>query len=301
MTMPYLRTSISKPLSFKLAGHFIADQPSWSHIKRRQDSFEIIINLKGALFIQQDEVRYQIPPGHVFLLLADHIHQGYALSQEYVSFYWMHFYCPDLCEIIDEQQALTEMFEARNNPYSFHYGMDERIMIPTLFKPLNLDRLNVLFNQLLHLANSNYYTRHGADYLLTLLTIELTQQTISGLQASREPNAAGRKFVMILEWLRNHIDQDVSIAAVAAEFGYNKEYLSRFFKQKTGLCMQHYIHNLKISKAKELLFSGQSIKEIAYSLGFKDEKYFMKLFKKYENVTPTEFRKAYYRTYVNNI
>lgn len=65
------------------------------------------------------------------------------------------------------------------------------------------------------------------------------------------------------------------------------------------MCMQEYIHKLKISKAKELLYSGQSIKEIAYSLGFQDEKYFMRLFKKYENVTPTEFRKAYYRTYIN--
>lgn len=297
--MPFLRTTITKPLSFKLAGHFIADQPSWTHIKRRQDSFEIIINLKGTLYIQQDEERYQVLPGHTLLLLADHLHQGYALSHEYVSFYWFHFYCPDFYEILDETQALTEMYAAKNNPYSFHYDLDERIMIPTLFKPYNIERLNVLFNQLLHLANSNYYTRHGTDYLLTLLMIELTQQTISGLQSSPEPSVAGRKFVMILEWLRNHIDKDVSISDVAAEFSLNKEYLSRFFKQNTGMCMQEYIHKLKISKAKELLYSGQSIKEIAYSLGFKDEKYFMRLFKKYENVTPTEFRKAYYRTYIN--
>lgn len=209
LMMPFLRTTITKPLSFKLAGHFIADQPSWTHIKRRQDSFELIINLKGTLYIQQDEERYQVLPGHTLLLLADHLHQGYALSHEYVSFYWFHFYCPDFFEILDETQALTEMYAAKNNPYSFHYDLDERIMIPTLFKPHNIDRLNVLFHQLLHLANSNYYTRHGTDYLLTLLMIELTQQTISGLQSSPEPNVAGRKFMMILEWLRNHIDKDV--------------------------------------------------------------------------------------------
>ncbi|MGI8384332.1 helix-turn-helix domain-containing protein [Robertmurraya sp. P23] len=62
-----------------------------------------------------------------------------------------------------------------------------------------------------------------------------------------------------------------------------------------------YLHYLKIRKAKELLSStSYIIKEISYQVGIYDEKYFMRLFKKHENMTPSEFRKAYSRINLNN-
>ena len=62
-----------------------------------------------------------------------------------------------------------------------------------------------------------------------------------------------------------------------------------------------YINGMKVAKAKELLsHSDQTVKEIAFSLGFDDEKYFMKLFKNYERITPTQYRNIYYKTYINN-
>lgn len=57
---------------------------------------------------------------------------------------------------------------------------------------------------------------------------------------------------------------------------------------------------MKIVKAKEMLsLSEKNVKEISYLLGFKDEKYFMKLFKRYENLTPSEYRQAYHKTHLN--
>ncbi|WP_408011803.1 helix-turn-helix domain-containing protein [Pseudalkalibacillus sp. A8] len=104
----------------------------------------------------------------------------------------------------------------------------------------------------------------------------------------------------IVEWLRIHTTDNISVTSVAEQFNYNKDYLSHIFKQKIGINIQEYIHILKVSKAKDLLSSTNlGIKEIAYTIGISDEKYFMKLFKKYEKLTPTEFRKAYYRTHLN--
>ncbi|WP_317050648.1 helix-turn-helix transcriptional regulator, partial [Clostridium neonatale] len=86
------------------------------------------------------------------------------------------------------------------------------------------------------------------------------------------------------------------------EFNFSKEYLARYFKKKMGMSMQEYINYLRISNAKRLLCSSNlNIKEIAKELGFIDEKYFLKLFKKYENLTPKQFRNAYNMTFLNNI
>ena len=65
--------------------------------------------------------------------------------------------------------------------------------------------------------------------------------------------------------------------------------------------LQEYIHDIKVSKAKAMLInSNDTVKEIAYNLGFNDEKYFMKLFKEHENLTPTQFRNAFCHTHLND-
>lgn len=60
------------------------------------------------------------------------------------------------------------------------------------------------------------------------------------------------------------------------------------------MSMQEYIQKVKIDRAKEELGrTDLSIKEIAHRLGFEDEKYFMKVFRKHQQMTPTEFRRAF--------
>ncbi|WP_371263554.1 helix-turn-helix domain-containing protein [Paenibacillus sp. 1_12] len=61
------------------------------------------------------------------------------------------------------------------------------------------------------------------------------------------------------------------------------------------------MHVQKILKAKELLSrTTMSVIEIAKAVGLHDEKYFMRLFKNNEKMTPTKFRNAYYLTHLNN-
>ncbi len=110
-----------------------------------------------------------------------------------------------------------------------------------------------------------------------------------------------KKLAAILEWIRVHALGDVSVSSIARQFNYNRDYLTRYFKKEVGMSIQEYIHHQKLSKAKYLLTStNANIKTVADAVGIHDEKYFMRLFKKYEKVTPTEFRKAYYRTHMNN-
>ena len=53
----------------------------------------------------------------------------------------------------------------------------------------------------------------------------------------------------------------------------------------------NFIHNLKISRAKDLLITtNMSIKQIGYYLSYDNIKYFMRLFKKKTGFTPSEFR-----------
>ncbi|MNN93050.1 HTH-type transcriptional activator Btr [compost metagenome] len=68
-------------------------------------------------------------------------------------------------------------------------------------------------------------------------------------------------------------------------------YLSRAFKEITGYTVIEFFNKLKMDKAKALLLEGDmKIKDVAQTLGYSDEFYFSRLFKKMEGLSPSEFQ-----------
>ncbi|CAK4842426.1 unnamed protein product [Aphanomyces euteiches] len=195
---------------------------------------------------------------------------------------------------MDEDAARAEIQLLKNvHPTN---KLTSYIYLPIFSTPANIDRIHIIFRQLIHVANANYYTKQAVNFTLTTLLIEISEQFISSSLKESENNASRAALMKILEYIRMNCTRNINVAEIAEKFFYNKDYLSRIFKKEMGTSIHDYIILQKMSKSKELLTqTGQSIKEIAYLLGFEDEKYFMKLFKKYEQVTPTDYRNAFYR------
>jgi AraC-like DNA-binding protein len=295
--MKFFHTGIERPIEFISCGLFVSEVP-WTHLKRNIDSLEMIIGVDKCLYIAQGGVEYEVMPGDVLLVLPGQVHQGYRVCDEGISFHWFHFVTAQPFEVSDES-ALSDQLAQLNNPDSFKNF--SKVCFPVYFKPTRIERVNILFQQLQHIVSSNYYTQQAANYISTSLLIELSEQFISDYCHSRKMSQGDRNISEIIEWIRIHIRQNISVSDVAEKFAYNKDYLSRFFKKKTGYNLLEYIHLLKISKSKDLLTrSTSSIKHISDLVGFQDEKYFMRLFKKYENMTPTEYRQAYHKIHMNN-
>jgi AraC-like DNA-binding protein len=295
--MKYFKTGIERPVEFISCGLFVSDAP-WIHSNRIVDSFEIIIGVNKCLYISQSGIEHEVKPGEVLLLLPGVIHEGYQTCEEGISFNWFHFVTADPVELFDDS-VLSDHLAQLNDPDSFK--IFSKLCFPLYFTPARIERVNILFQQLQHIVNSNYYTQQAANYISTSLLIELSEQMISDYYSLGKKSQRDRSISEIIEWIRINIREDISVMDVAARFAYNKDYMSRFFKKKTGYNLQEYIHLLKISKAKDLLTrSARSIKYISELVGFNDEKYFMRLFKKYENMTPTEYRQAYFRVHMNN-
>ncbi len=297
--MYYLKADIKKPLQFLFSGIFTADS-TWTHMERVMDSFEIIIVIRGNVYIQQDEDKFVLGEGDALLLLPGHPHKGYANSAKGTSFFWLHFQCNNNFTILSEKDAQEEIKPANNNPYL--KGFEDKILLPAFFHPSNMERLSILFHQLLHVSQSDYYTLQGMNYILTSLVIEMTEQTLSQNIGTKKQLINNENLSRIVEWINSHYTSNISLKSVAYEFNYTKEYLARYFKKHMGMSMQEYINKMKIAKARELLIQAEkNIKEISSELGFSDDKYFLRLFKQYEKITPREYRRAYHRLHMNNI
>lgn len=93
-------------------------------------------------------------------------------------------------------------------------------------------------------------------------------------------------------YIEENYNQDVNLDSLSRLVFLNPIYLSSMFKQETGISITDYIIEVRLKKAKELLAdTPMFIGEIASAVGYKDTRYFSKLFLKHVGIKPTEYRK----------
>ncbi|AGF58047.1 two-component system response regulator YesN [Clostridium saccharoperbutylacetonicum] len=95
------------------------------------------------------------------------------------------------------------------------------------------------------------------------------------------------------EYVLTHIDEDITLTAIANNFNISKNYLCSIFKQQTGENFLEYTTKAKMERAKILLKKyNYKVYEVSDMLGYKETAYFGKLFKKYTGYTPAEYKKC---------
>lgn len=100
-----------------------------------------------------------------------------------------------------------------------------------------------------------------------------------------------RRIEDIVSYVEKYYMEELSLEKLSNVFFLSREHISRKFKQKTGMLLSKYITKLRTDQAKRWLRETEkSIYSISLMLGYQDEKYFSKLFKKVVGMTPFEYR-----------
>lgn len=96
------------------------------------------------------------------------------------------------------------------------------------------------------------------------------------------------------EYVEEHYYENIMLADVAQKVGISQGYLSTLFQKQLSKGFVDYLNEIRIEHACTYLRQN-SLKtyEIAYKVGFKDEKYFSKVFKKITGQSPSEYRKLH--------
>lgn len=92
------------------------------------------------------------------------------------------------------------------------------------------------------------------------------------------------------EFIHKNIYSNLSIPTIAAHINYSVPHLSKLFKKEVGLSINQYVMKQKIEESKRLLeFTQYDLNTISSLLHFNDVSYFIKIFKRYENMTPKDY------------
>src|SRR5690606_34335878 len=97
-----------------------------------------------------------------------------------------------------------------------------------------------------------------------------------------------------IEYMKENLDKAYTIQQLASRFTYSVSHYSDLFKRKTGHSPIQYFNQLKIQKSCQYLcFTDMNIKEICAVIGYEDQYYFSRMFKKLMGISPAKYRNHY--------
>ena len=122
------------------------------------------------------------------------------------------------------------------------------------------------------------------------MILEYTQK-VERIRLGKRP---GKLAIDVANYIQHHLSEPITAEDIAKELYLSRPYLSRKFIEETGESLTDFILKEKTEEAKRLLrYSDKSLTAISNYLGFSSQSHFSRVFKKYANCAPGEYRERY--------
>ena len=160
---------------------------------------------------------------------------------------------------------------------------------------MELQEVNRLYENLL-----SEYTRRdpGFEELIRAWSLELMVRILrkARVESTGEKGRALEVHMdslnAVFDYIQQHYTESVSLEALASVAYLSPKYFSCLFKRCTGQTVTEYIQKLRVSHACDLLAgTGQSVAQIAATIGYGDVKFFGRVFHRVMGVSPSEYRR----------
>lgn len=135
-----------------------------------------------------------------------------------------------------------------------------------------------------------------SDYLRCISELSAWLRKVAERYAALALDAADVKHNDMIKKAANYMKQNLNgkltLEDTARHVGFSPAYFSKVFKEEMGTTFNKYLGRLRVERSQKLLlFSELSVNEICDAVGFEDQSYFVKVFRRYTGMTPGKYRK----------
>lgn len=259
----------------KIFTHTLEEFPYHWH-----EDIEILFVLKGEVEIFIDKEVNILKEGDIFLVNKNEIH--YVKSVNY----------------LEKSQLLALQFNSdclkkyKIDLGDYYFKLDsskneeENHKAYNQIKSLLAMMMNVVINK--EEPHELLIMRH----LIDLVIIIINNFNVSNNKKSVAINAREDRVIDIIKYINeNYKDSDLTVAKISEKFYLNSQYISRYFKENTGISIKSFIENVRLNKSLNTLkLTKDRVIDIAHEYGFPDEKAYYRVFKNTIGITPNQYR-----------
>ncbi len=258
---------------------YLKDQTTKEIEEHYHEFPKIVVFLSGKASYLIEGCNYELEPMDVLLIHQNDIHRpkiDLSLPYEryilWVNPAFLHSYNQNSAELLS----------------CFQTASKNRLHLLRLEDPIRsifLSHLKALHEELHH---KDFGNELMADTLLFQILIQLNRELISKNHAIASYHSDER-IQLLIQYIREHLDQPLSIPDLAELIYVSPSYLMHLFRQETGMSLHQYITRKRIQLAGSRLKEGMSATEVCFSCGFQDYSTFSRAFKRIFHTSPGQY------------
>ncbi len=231
--------------------------------------------------------RYKLRPGNMYLIPPFATHTTQCTGR------FVHYYI----HIYEEDMSGSAMFEENDFPVEImsqrdDEGLFERLAALNPFMTLEQSNPESYDNNKT-LVQSIIYNKQRPEWLKMEsrgIIYQLCARFVADAKA--KSFTKDKRVLRTIRLIHERLSEHISVDQLAHEADLSPEHYIRLFCKVIGVTPMLYINHKRIEKAQLLLLTTESsVKEVAQTLGFTDNSYFVRVFKRVTGITPSEYRR----------
>lgn len=249
--------------------------------------FEIIYVLSGSCTQHFQEKSIQLEQGDLFLLAPGIQHGIEVFDDRSIIINILIRYTTFLdifMNTIRDKTQISQFF--LNNIYN-----RKRLRYMIFHTYHDTDIRNYILDMYLEQLHQDEYSDR---IICSLLTIFFTQLMRSHKRSIEMPETSKSRSCLendMMNYIVNHYET-LSIKQLAEHFHFSRQYCSRLIKDVTGYTFSELLTNIRLQQGENyLLVTNLSVEDISEKVGYKNPETFIRVFKKYQETTPAQYRK----------
>ncbi|MCQ2575828.1 MAG: AraC family transcriptional regulator [Treponema sp.] len=253
-----------------------------SHGLHAHDYFEIYLHINGGRQYCVDDTVFELKQNQIIIIPPLHMH-GLVCDKDLIDYERCYLYITpetlkkcgfnkiDLCSLFEDS--------CNNKKFSCEISSDEGCKIINHLKKIEENSS----------AENNEFVLE--DYSLILDILNIVQKNYISNSKITNQITVNSGMYKVLHFINEHFTENISINQLSNLFNMSESALSHEFRKYSNKSVYDYILYKRIIKAKELLLSDLSLTQIALECGFNDYSNFLRVFKKFSNCSPKEYKK----------
>lgn len=229
--------------------------------------YQILYAAEGTVHVMTKQGFSDIGKGGVFIYKPNVPQNYYYVLPEKPDVYWIHFTGAKV------EQILENLGLSGDEPMQLQYKEEIAELFDKIIGELRMGR---------------YLNAEMAEVYCKQLLIQISR-------SYQQKDMAKQRYNSLLDEVINHFNReyqaDINIAEYATKLHISCSWFIREFKKYTGYSPKQYLTNLRIQHAKELLNNRYlSINDVSSIVGYDNQLYFSRIFRKSTGMSPSEYR-----------